>query len=149
LPILNRLLARMRLHEFRQRLREKPETVCWQELYRLTNEDGSVRDVFRVWSAEQLSKEGDRLLWFHSRGKQDTDAATRARRWQRAIRELTDLRERLAGQRTRFRDQQKVTSAVEAILDAYDARDVLRVEIPGKSTATNSTGPPRARASSR
>jgi transposase len=115
--------------EFRQRLREKPETVCWQELYRLTNEDGSVRDVFRVWSAEQLSKEGDRLLWFHSRGKQDTDAATRARRWQRAIRELTDLRERLAGQRTRFRDQQKVAAAVDAILEAHDARDLLRVEI--------------------
>ncbi len=115
--------------EFRQRLREKPETIRWRELYRLTEEDGSLRDVFRVCTQEQLSKEGYRLMWFHSRGKQDSDAATRARRLQRAIRELTDLRARLAGKRTRFREQQKVVSAVDAILDAHHARDLLRVEI--------------------
>ena len=27
--------------EFRRRLREKPKTVCWRELYQLTHEDGS------------------------------------------------------------------------------------------------------------
>jgi transposase len=115
--------------EFRRRLREKPETVCWRELYRLTHEDGSPRDVFRVCTPEQVSKEGYRLLWFHSRGKQESDAATRARRLQRAIRELMDLRVRLSGPRTRFREQEKVAAAVDAILDAQDARDLLRVEI--------------------
>ena len=115
--------------EFRRRLREKPETVCWRELYRLTHEDGSPRDVFRVCTQEQVSKEGYRLLWFHSRGKQESDAATRARRLQRAIRELMDLRVRLSGPRTRFREQEKVAAAVDAILDAQDARDFLRVEI--------------------
>ena len=115
--------------EFRRRLREKPETVCWRELYRLTHEDGSPRDVFRVCTQEQVSKEGYRLLWFHSRGKQESDAATRARRLQRAIRELMDLRVRLSGPRTRFREQQKVAAAVDAILDAQHARDFLRVEI--------------------
>ncbi len=114
---------------FRQRLREKPETIRWRELYRLTEEDGSLRDVFRVCTQEQLSKEGYRLMWFHSRGKQDSDAATRARRLQRAIRELTDLRVRLGGKRTRFREPQKVVSAVDAILDAHQAGDLLRVEI--------------------
>ena len=115
--------------EFRRRLREKPETVCWRELYRLTHEDGSPRDVFRFCTPEQVSKEGYRLLWFHSRGKQESDAATRARRLQRAIRELMDLRVRLSGPRTRFREQEKVAAAVDAILDAQDARDFLRVEI--------------------
>ena len=115
--------------EFRRRLREKPETVCWRELYRLTNEDGSPRDVFRVCTQEQVSKEGYRLLWFHSRGKQESDAATRARRLQRAIRELMDLRVRLSGPRTRFREQEKVAAAVDAILDAQDVRDFLRIEI--------------------
>ena len=115
--------------EFRQRLREKPETIRWRELYRLTEEDGSLRDVFRVCIEEQLSKEGYRLMWFHSRGKQDSDAATRARRLQRAIRELTDLRVRLGGKRTRFREPQKVVCAVHAILDAHQAGDLLRVEI--------------------
>ena len=115
--------------EFRQRLREKPETIRWRELYRLTEEDGSLRDVFRVCTQEQLSKESYRLMWFHSRGKQDSDAATRARRLQRAIRELTDLRVRLGGKRTRFREPQKVVCAVHAILDAHQAGDLLRVEI--------------------
>ena len=115
--------------EFRQRLREKPETIRWRELYRLTEEDGSLRDVFRVCTEEQLSKEGYRLMWFHSRGKQDSDAATRARRLQRAIRELMDLRVRLGGKRTRFREQPKVVCAVHAILDAHQAGDLLRVEI--------------------
>lgn len=115
--------------EFRRRLREKPETVCWRELYRLTHEDGSPRDVFRVCTQEQVSKEGYRLLWFHSRGKQESDAATRARRLQRAIRELMDLRVRLSGPRTRFREQEKVAAAVDAILDAQDARDLLSCQI--------------------
>jgi len=115
--------------EFRKRLKEKPETVSWRELYRLTNEDGSLRDVFRICTDEQLSKEGYRLLWFHSQGKEESDAATRARRLQRAIRELTDLRVRLGGPRTRFRQQAKVAEAVDAILDSHSARDFLRVEI--------------------
>jgi hypothetical protein len=75
-----------------QRLRDRPETVGWRELYRLTEDDGSLRDLFRVRTEEQLNKEGYRLLWFHSRVKQDSDAATRTRRLQRAIRELTELR---------------------------------------------------------
>lgn len=115
--------------EFRRRLREKPETVSWREAYRLTHEDGTLRDVFRVCTDEQLSKEGYRLHWFHSRGKQESDAATRARRVQRAVRELTDLGTRLGSPRTRFRRRDKVAAAVDAILDAQGARDFLRVEI--------------------
>jgi transposase len=78
---------------------------------------------------EQLSKEGYRLLWFHSQSKADSDAATRARRLQRAIRELTDLRGRLRGPRTRFKERPQVTAAVDAILDAQAARDLLVVDI--------------------
>jgi transposase len=115
--------------QFRQRLSERPETVRWRELYRLTNEDGTLRDVFRVCTDQQLSKEGYRLLWIHSRGKEESDAATRARRLQRAIGELTDLRARLRGPRTRFREKDKVAAAVNAILDAHHARDFLQVEI--------------------
>lgn len=35
--------------EFRRRLREKPETVCWRELYRLTHEDGSTHPSPHPW----------------------------------------------------------------------------------------------------
>jgi transposase len=115
--------------QFRQRLVEQPSTVSWQEAYRLTNEDGSLRDLFRVGTEEQCSQEGYRLLWFHSQGKEDSDRRARARRLQHAIRQLTDLRSRLAGPRTRFRQQQKVTAAVDAILDEQRVRDLLRVTI--------------------
>lgn len=115
--------------QFRERLIEKPETISWHEVYRPTHDDGSLRDVFRVCSDEQLSKEGYRLLWFHSRSKVEADGATRARRIQRALRELTDLRERLHGPRTRFRQREKVVAEVEKILQTHAAKQFLRVEI--------------------
>lgn len=115
--------------EFRKRLIEQPETIRWDEMHRVNNDDGSLRDLFRVCRDEQVSKEGYRLLWFHSRRKAEADAATRARRLQRAIRELTDLRQRLRGPRTRFRQREKVVQAVEAILDERLIKDFLRVEI--------------------
>lgn len=115
--------------EFRKRLRQTPQTVHWRELYRLTNENGSLRDLFRVCTEEQISKEGYRLLWYHSRGKEESDAATRTRSLQRAIRELTDLRARLGSPRTRFRAREKVVAAVDAILDSHRVRDFLQAEI--------------------
>lgn len=115
--------------QFRQRLVKQPATIRWREVYRVTNDDGSLRDVFRVSADEEVSKEGYRLLWFHSRGKAEADGATRVRRLQRAIRELSDLRQRLSGPRTRFRQRNKVVEAVEAILDTHAASDFLSVNI--------------------
>ena len=115
--------------QFRKRLIEKPDTIRWHEVHRVTNDDGSIRDVFRACADEQVSKEGYRLLWFHTRGKAESDAATRARRLQRAIRELTDLRQRLSGPRTRFRQREKVVVAVEGILDEHAVSDFLHVDI--------------------
>lgn len=114
---------------FRQRLREEPQLVPWQEVYRLTNEDGSLHDLFQVCTQEQRSKDGFRLLWFHSLGKQETDAACRLNRIQRAIRELTDLRKRLQSPRTRFRQRSKVESAVQEILAKRDVAQLLKVDI--------------------
>jgi len=114
---------------FRQRLVEQPATIRWREVHRVTNDDGSLRDVFRVCTDEQVSKEGYRLLWFHSRGKVDADGAARTRRLQRAIRELTDLRVRLHGPRTRFRQRAKVAAEVETILDAHAVNNFLHVNI--------------------
>lgn len=114
---------------FRRRLVEQPATIRWREVHRVSNDDGSLRDVFRVCTDEQVSKEGYRLLWFHSRGKAEVDAATCARRLQRAIRELTDLRGRLHGPRTRFRQRDKVAAEVETILDAHAVQDFLHVDI--------------------
>ena len=114
---------------FRQRLVERPATIGWREVHRVSNDDGSLRDVYRVCTDEQVSKEGYRLLWFHSRGKVEADGAARTRRLQRAIRELTDLRGRLHGPRTRFRQRDKVAAEVETILDAHAVNDFLHVDI--------------------
>jgi transposase len=114
---------------FRRRLVTQPATIRWREVHRVSHDDGSLRDVFRVCTDEQVSKEGYRLLWFHSRGKVEADGAVRTRRLQRAIRELTDLRGRLHGPRTRFRQRDKVAAEVDAILDAHAMNDFLHVDI--------------------
>ena len=124
---------------FRRRLAEEADgnnhrvTLQWQEIDRLYHEDGKLRDVFRVCTekqcGEQLSKEGYRVLWFYSWGKAESDASTRIRRLHRAIRELTDLRQRLSSPRTRFRNRAKVNKAVDAILDKHRAHEFLHVSI--------------------
>lgn len=115
--------------EFRQRLHDSPATVPWKEIERLVDDDGQLRERFEVCADEHLSKEGYRLLWFRSQGKRESDAATRTRRLQRAIQELTELRARLDGPRSRFQARDKVTAAIDAILDAHEARAFLRVEM--------------------
>ena len=122
--------------EFRQRLVDKPQTIRWREIYQLVDDDGELLDAFRVCEDEHASQEGFRLLWFHSHRKAETDAATRVRQLQRAIAELTELRERLQGPRTRFRQHEKVAAAVDAILDARGVRELLRVEITQQEEET-------------
>ena len=114
---------------FRAALRENPNSIAWREAYRLRNDDGSVKDLFRVCVDEHVSKEGYRLLWFHSQGKAETDAATRSRKLERAIKELTSLRERLTSTRTRFRQRSKVSEAVESILETHGMCELLSVAI--------------------
>lgn len=116
--------------QFRDALgKKRSETSLWEEVHRLTNDDGSVRDLYRVCPDEQLSKESFRILWFHSRGKEESDAATRSRRVGRAIRQLNELRARLISSKTRFRERSKVASAVAAILESQSVSRFLRVEI--------------------
>lgn len=122
--------------QFRARLIEQPETISWKEVYRVTNDDGSLDDLFRLCTEEQVSKEGFRLLWFHSRGKAEADAAARARRLQRTLRELTDLRARLRGPRTRLRQRAKVVAEVEKILDAHTSKEFLRVDVQEQEEET-------------
>ncbi len=111
--------------------------IEWQEALRLidefTNEDGEiaekVRDLFQVCTQEQSSKEGYRLLWFHSVGKVTNDAETRARHIERAERELDELRQRIEGPRTRFRSQEKIESAAKEILKARGVQNFVRINI--------------------
>ena len=116
---------------------DDPQPIEWQEILRLidefTNEHGEivekVRDVFQVCTPERISKEGYRLLWFHSLGKATNDAETRARHIERAERELEDLRRRVEGPRTRFRSKEKIESAAKEIVEARGVQDFLSIHI--------------------
>jgi len=115
--------------QFRQRLREQPAGVSWRELYQLRDEDHNVLDTLSVCADEFTSAEGYRLHWILSTRKQEDDAAARAGLAERAIRRLSELRERLLGPRTRFRQRDKVEQAVREILHDYRVGDWLVVEI--------------------
>ena len=114
---------------FRSRLVEQPEAIKWCDLYHEVDEDGNLENVMQLCADEHVTKEGFRLLWYHSLRKQASDAASRAMRLERAMNDLTALRDRLAGPRTRFRVHEKVAVAVDAILDEYAVRELLRVKI--------------------
>jgi len=129
--------------QFRQRLLKKPDAVGWKEVYRVTKEVKTKAKVIqetvdrlRVCSQDMLSQEGYRLLWYHSTKKADCDMHGRARRLQRATRELRELRERLQSPRTRFAERNKVDHAVQEILKRYTVDSLMSIDIHEEQKAT-------------
>ena len=101
-------------------------------------------DRLTVVADEMVSSDGYRLLWYHSTKKAEHDARYRARSLQRASRELTDLRERLSGPRTRFKSRKKVDEAVQEILKTLKdvANPAMVRRVP--SRGGGNVGTPRA-----
>lgn len=124
--------------EFRRRLRESPGAVAWRNCWKREDDtrvvDGDedeppVVDVIRVCDQEQDTSDGFRLIWFHSRRKAELDELARSQRVGRAIKELEQLQTRLASPRTRFRDNEKVKQATDAILEERNVEGLLDVKI--------------------
>ena len=122
--------------QFRKRLLKKPDSIRWDKLYTVTKEIITKGKVFQQMvdrlsvSAEEItSREGYRLLWYHSTKKIDLDSQRRARQLQRATQELMELRDRLRGPKTRFRERSKVDAAVPEILNKYDVESLLPVDV--------------------
>ena len=122
--------------QFRTQLRTAPNAIRWRPLYDVTDEEGQVRDRLSVCADELLSSEGYRLLWYRSTRKAELDQVARSRRVQRAWVALGDLRTRLQGPRTRFRERTKVQQAVDAILTECQVTDWVRVQIEEQEQAT-------------
>lgn len=129
--------------QFRQRLLKTPDAVDWKELYVQTKDRickgkviKEVTDRVSVCSQDLLSEEGYRLFWYHSTRKAHHDAHRRIGRVQRATRELTELRDRLRGPKTRFGERKKVEQAVEDILNTCDVQSLLSTEIHEQEKAT-------------
>jgi len=122
--------------QLRQRLWKKPDSIRWRELYTVTKEFITKGKVFKkvidrlsVCADGMTSREGYRLLWYHSSRKAERDAQRRARQLQRATRELTELRDRLQGPKSRFTERSKVDQAVEEILKTCELDSLLVVDV--------------------
>ena len=115
--------------QFRSRLRETPEATAWKHLCHRTDDDGQITDTVSIWRRETLTADGYRLWWFHSTRRAERHERARARKIERAIRALNDLRRRLQSPKTRFRKLDKVQEELAKVLDETDARAWLRVSI--------------------
>jgi transposase len=121
---------------FRSRLCESPEAIAWKELYERQDDQGQVIDSLSVCGEEQLSSAGYRLLWYRSARKVEYDRHARSQRTQRAFAALEQLRARLQGPRTRFRERDKVQQAVDGILNELEVEAFVRVQIEEREQAT-------------
>lgn len=128
---------------FRQRLLKTPDTVRWNELYTVTRETIFQGQVFQetvdrlsVQAEEMLSGDGYRVLWYHSTRKVELDAQRRTQQLQRAIDKLTELRDRLRGPRSRFRERGQVEAAVQEILNNDALQTLLLVEVLEEEQST-------------
>lgn len=115
--------------EFRQRLVEKPQTVSWNVVYDVTDDDGELVDRLKVCREEHTSAEGFRLLWYRSWRKAQRDAVARTRSIERTLEKLATLQERLLSPKTRFRQRAKVEQAVEEILATRGGASWVDVQI--------------------
>jgi transposase len=121
---------------FRQRLRTTPSLLTWTLLYALADEHGRQVDELYVCGDDHVHSEGYRLLWYRSTRKGEQDQSRRARSIQKGIEALSDLRARLQGPRTRFRERSKVDQAVAETLAAADASSWLLVDIKEQEEET-------------
>jgi transposase len=121
---------------FRRRLRAEPSVLNWTLLYALTDDQGHIVDELFACGDDHVHSEGYRLLWYRSTRKAEQDESSRARTIQKATEALSDLRERLRGPRTRFRERSKVEQAVAEVWAGAEASRWLLVEIEEQEEET-------------
>ena len=121
---------------FRHRLRTTPSVPKWTLLYALADDHGHVGDELFVCGDDHVHSEGYRLLWYRSTRKAEQDRSRRARSIQKATETLGDLRDRLQGPRTRFRERSKVEQALTEVLAEAEASSWLVVEIEEQEEET-------------
>ena len=129
--------------QFRKQLLAKPDSIRWDDVYTVTKkvrtgdtEQKVELDRLTVVADEMISSDGYRLLWYHSTKKAEHDARYRARRLQQATRDLTDLRDRLSGPRTRLKSRKKVDEAVQEIVQKLKDDTLLIVKVEEREEQT-------------
>ena len=110
--------------QFRQRLADN-DPNAWDLVYHVYDDQDELQDTFRVYPEDMLTKEKYRLWWFHSTRKAQRDASARLSRMDRAIQELSELRQKLIGPRPRLRMVEDVQPKVEEILERHGVKELL------------------------
>jgi transposase len=103
--------------------------VHWRPIYDKQDDDGDIVDQYSVCVPATLSAEGYRLVWYHSTRKAEQDARSRHQQVERAMNELAELRQKLSSPRTRYRQEAKVTEAVQEILLARGVERWIVTEV--------------------
>ncbi len=126
------VLPRTRSEDAAFRAQTRRGQARWRHLHDKVDEHGEVVDHFLIHEPERASAEGYRVLWYYSARKAECDAHARHRRLERAGKQLTELREKLASPRMRYRDRTQVIKAVETILAEYEVAEWLDVTVVEK-----------------
>jgi len=119
--------------DFRMYIRENPESIYWEEIFRKTikRKDGQeeLYDIFSIENSPHMTAEGYQLFWFHSLRKEENDRVSRAKKIKRGLKALADLKERILSPKTRFNERGKVEQAVVKVLEDTGASPWLLCEV--------------------
>lgn len=105
-------------------------------IYDKTDEDGTLLDRYSLCEPAAQSAEGYRLIWFHSASKAECDFEARQRRVARTSTRLSDLQQKLASPRTRYRQRAKVEEAVAEILQELGTAKWFTITINEQESET-------------
>jgi transposase len=103
--------------------------TSWPEVLRKDNPRGKYKPqvVYRGWEDPQGSKEGYRILWYHSSQKQERDYQARMKKLIKTRKRLEQLRPPGRGQA--FKKEQAAREAAQRVLEKAKVQDGLEVRI--------------------
>jgi len=123
------ILPRTRSENKAFRSRVADGEIVWKALCTRSTSDGCHEDEVSLSDPEAVTKEGYRLLWFHSSRKADQDARSRGKKILRTIQSLEEFQKKLRSERTRYTKEAKVKAALEKRLSEGGAQEWVKVEI--------------------
>jgi transposase len=110
--------------------------VTKRPIYDKTDEEGEVVDRYSLCEPATRSAEGYRLIWFHSTSKAEHDENARYQQLARTTTRLSELRQKLAAPRTRYRQRAKVEGAVAEILQELGTAKWVTITIEEREVET-------------
>ena len=110
------VLPRTRKEDTAFRKRLLRGEIAWRHLLDKTDGEGVLIDRLSVCDEQAPSREGFRIIWFHSTRKAELDTISRANRVHQALEKLAELSDKLVSPRSRIRTKDKATAAADAIL---------------------------------